>query len=479
MLRALTVRGPRYQIARKYIGKRIHQNKLTDCKNVASSFVGCTATNMRLTSTSAAPRRATPHLDSIKARGLYNKDVMKHLKTYSVRELTITNDGKLLKIHWEDNHISQFHTCWLRHNCHCPECRLDYNGMITVNFDSLDLDQLRIVGASMEGDDVLLVRWQDGATQHEGPLLAAWLRQNCYSEQADKNRRSRIAMTFSRDKTIPEVGYEDVIGSERGLYRWLSHLSERGVCLVTNVPKQTGMVQQVAQLIAPIQHTVYGETFDVVSTPKPVNAAYSPVKLDLHMDQVHYESPPGLQFLHCVEFDPDIVGGDNTFADIHEIAHKLREERPEFFNTLSRVPVTFQTVHYSRDYPVHLRIQRPIISLNHLNEIVAVFWHPLLVGPLQVHPNDVEPFYKAYKHFFSLINSYQSIYRIRMVAGDLISFNNRRVLHGRASYSNQKGTRHLQGTYVEISEFQSRLQVLHNKLGDGRPATRCGSLDWQ
>ena len=41
--------------------------------------------------------------------------------------------------------------------------------------------------------------------------------------------------------------------------------------------------------------------FDVVSDPKPINVAYSNVKLGFHMDLIYYESAPGLQFLHALK----------------------------------------------------------------------------------------------------------------------------------------------------------------------------------
>lgn len=41
------------------------------------------------------------------------------------------------------------------------------------------------------------------------------------------------------------------------------------------------------------QPTIYGTTFDVVATPKPINIAYSTAPLELHQDLVYYESPPG------------------------------------------------------------------------------------------------------------------------------------------------------------------------------------------
>ncbi len=75
-----------------------------------------------------------------------------------------------------------------------------------------------------------------------------------------------------------------------------------GIVLLKNVPTELGMVGEVAKLIAPIQTTIYGDIFNVISTPKPINIAYSSEELGWHMDLMYYESPPGLQYLHCIRY---------------------------------------------------------------------------------------------------------------------------------------------------------------------------------
>ena len=49
-----------------------------------------------------------------------------------------------------------------------------------------------------------------------------------------------------------------------------------------------------------------------------------------------------------------------------------------------------------------------------------------------------------------------------MGAGDLFSFNNRRVLHGRKAFDMNSGNRHLQGYYIDRDEIESRLNFLNN-----------------
>lgn len=54
------------------------------------------------------------------------------------------------------------------------------------------------------------------------------------------------------------------------------------------------------------------QVVDVISKEKPTNIAHTPAELPFHMDDCYYESPPGLQFLHCIRYDRI----DNYFCKI-------------------------------------------------------------------------------------------------------------------------------------------------------------------
>jgi gamma-butyrobetaine dioxygenase len=47
-----------------------------------------------------------------------------------------------------------------------------------------------------------------------------------------------------------------------------------------------------------------------------------------------------------------------------------------------------------------------------------------------------------------------------MEPGDIFSFNNRRVLHGRTAFDPNSGHRHLQGYYMDRDEIIGRLNYL-------------------
>ena len=48
--------------------------------------------------------------------------------------------------------------------------------------------------------------------------------------------------------------------------------------------------------------------------------------------------------------------------------------------------------------------------------------------------------------------------------GDLMMFDNRRLLHGRTGYDPQEGLRHLQGCYIDIDSIRSLYRVLSRSV---------------
>lgn len=64
------------------------------------------------------------------------------------------------------------------------------------------------------------------------------------------------------------------------------------------------------------------------SEEDPVNIAFTDMELDFHMDLVYYESPPGLQMLHCVRlaiFCVTVTAEVDTIvtAEVKSYSHKI------------------------------------------------------------------------------------------------------------------------------------------------------------
>lgn len=399
--------------------------------------------------------------------------------TYSVTEVKTLSSGDGLEIQWKDGHKSIFHNSWLRFSCQCGNCKQGHSGQRIFKISSLP-DPIKIsyfsVSENSESPQSSKLSLEFEG-DHQGEISLKWLRENCYSQSARRLQSTkRLTKPHTGNSILPEVEYNDIINSREGLWKMLSQLSDSGMSLVKNVPVDNEEnVLHVARRIGPVQETIYGVLFDVLSTPDPINIAYSNVELGFHMDLMYYESPPGLQFLHCWKFDPQVEGGESTFLDSFHVAEELRTRHPDDFESLVRIPATFQKIHFGRDYPVKLVYKRPHIVLNSEKEIVAVVWSPAFEGPLLVPEEDVEPYFKAYRTFTKMLNDSPIQKSLKMAPGDLVCFNNRRILHGRKSFNLNGGVRHLKGCYVNIDEFRNTFQVMSELISSGEPCKRVGN----
>ena len=47
-------------------------------------------------------------------------------------------------------------------------------------------------------------------------------------------------------------------------------------------------------------------------------------------------------------FDQNVIGGESFYVDMHEMGQKFRDEMPDLFDILAKVPVDIQTINYGR-----------------------------------------------------------------------------------------------------------------------------------
>jgi Taurine catabolism dioxygenase TauD, TfdA family/Gamma-butyrobetaine hydroxylase-like, N-terminal len=298
--------------------------------------------------------------------------VVSCLRRPSNRAAIAAEDDKILS-HTTTSSF-RFHATWLRHNCRCPACVQKSSGQKLIRpslmAPSYLIEAVEVqpaangVDASSTSDgDIVRIRWRGDEAAHVSEYPVSYLVAN-----APKSRHCRDAESIPKNfiatgRPLPSIDYAELTtvgmeAAEEAVLRWLRLINEYGLCLVRNVPPVDGQVQRVAELICPIQTTIYGDRWDVKSDPQPINVAYSDVELDFHMDLAYYESPPGIQFLHCVRFDECVAGGESLFVDAFHAAMSMRIENPDGFRTLTRIPATFQKIHFDRKRPVSMRSVR-------------------------------------------------------------------------------------------------------------------------
>ena len=181
------------------------------------------------------------------------------------------------------------------------------------------------------------------------------------------------------------------------------------------------------------------------------------------------QSPPGLQFLHCLK--NDATGGTSLFMDSFKAVEVMAKKYPEELRTLKTTPLAFE---YKNDNK-HFYYLRPTVEVLDINVDYLVSYAPMFQGQIPYHDNKlVSRFYEALKRFEIVIRENSYIHKTRMNPGDLVIFANRRVLHGREQFDATSGDRHLKGTYVSLDEFRDKVRrfVPHVEMGrlkvDGR-----------
>lgn len=393
-------------------------------------------------------------------------------------------------VHWADGEESKFHQCWLRDCCQSDLSVDQHSKQKKVTsrraFAPAHGDHEKAVDVSTTSDGGLCIRWADG---HVSEYTGDWLRQYDYSSRAKKLRKDhhrRITQYWPcdasrqedwRQRMLHSFDYRAVcVGGRADAWPWVERLGSTGLSFLSGIPRDDESVVHVANVLGGIHPTMYGHTFDVISENQPTNLAYTSVELPMHMDLMYYESPPGLQILHCLE--ADVEGGANMFVDGFKVAQDFKEQHPHWFDILCNVPMTFHKPPIEGG--VHnMYYKRPLIQLDQEGNVGRLHHSPPWEGPPDCDASLVEALYEARAAFERLVCDEKYHVEKRLSPGEAVVFNNHRVLHYRQKFG--PGRRHLRGTYVLMDHFAQTWRVL-NDVKDTPPEVRaivpigCGGM---
>jgi gamma-butyrobetaine dioxygenase len=247
--------------------------------------------------------------------------------------------------------------------------------------------------------------------------------------------------------------------SDAVLYRALKDFIERGFLLVHETPTLPDSILQVAQRFGHVRTTNFGSFFEVYSRPDSTDLAYRPVALGPHTDNPYRTPVPGIQILQCLQNETS--GGLSTLVDSLAVAEQVRREDPEGFALLSRIPVRFEY----RDATTQLVSVKPMIELDGQGQMTGVHYSPRLDDIPLMSQEDTRRYHIARKRLGLLFEDPKYELRIRLNAGEMMMFDNNRVLHGRTSFDPAEGHRQLQGCYVDRDGPRSTYRVLQRTYG--------------
>ena len=315
-----------------------------------------------------------------------------------------------------------------------------------------------VVGLDNKDNPTLDIQWEDGVcTTHsraglyqvaEHFLATEWSRL-AWSEPA---LPSGITMWADAPPEPAKLAVEDLLNDDDALAAGLATLNGYGYLVLDGDKGSKDTAIRFAQRMGYVRHTIFGGIWDLAADlTEHSDTAYTDIFLGCHTDATYSNDAPGYQYFVCVQ--PATQGGESLLLDGFAIAAELAESEPHFYRDLASIPVIGRYI----EPGVHLEAERPVFRSGPRGVLSQVSFNNYDRAPFLL-PSELEPrFYAAYTRFAELANDPKRRIEVSLSEGDILVFNNWRVLHGRNSFV---GPRHYVGAYLNHEDIESKKRIL-------------------
>ena len=354
-----------------------------------------------------------------------------------------------LHVTWDDGVESWYPWLWLRDHAHDAATIHPVTQQRQLDTASLPPD-LRATSAEAD-DGMARLTWPGDAEVSEVPVE--------FLRRFRTPQTARIAASphpvlwdAAAIADLPvHVEFGSVMDGNDGLRQWLTTVATYGFAVVTGTPATATATEALIRHIGYVRETIFGGFWEFTADLSRADLAYTNVYLSAHTDGTYCHDAPGLQMLHCLNFDG--TGGESTLVDGFKIAEVLRSTESELFDVLSTVAIPGQ---YIGD-GAHLMSARPVFRHDHSGALVQVSYNNSDRAPFLLTPAEMARLYDALRAFDRLANSESMQWSHVLRPGEALLFDNWRALHGRHAYT---GKRTLCGAYLNHEDFESRLRLL-------------------
>ena len=357
----------------------------------------------------------------------------------------VDHDEQWLEVVYTDGTTGRFFGSWLRDNVMSGRHR--EGGQRT--FDLNTLPKVKIASVTRQLHGVAVTFAPEGVTE---TFEESWLR----GEGLTAASPAKPSLWgHERQSCLAFSDLDALVGDPAQLRDWLVGVRDLGFGLVENVPTTPGSIVGVVDLFGYVRETNYGRVFDVKIEPDPANLAFTSQRIGMHTDNPYRDPVPGLQLLHCLVNESG--GGVNQLCDGFAVADLIRRDHPEAFDLLARFRVRFRFVESgSADLSSYV----PLIDLDASGEVVGIRYNSRSAQPFDMDSGLLADYYDAYRILGEALHDPAAIIEFRLEAGQLMVFDNQRILHGRSE--DDHGRRHLQGCYADKDAVRSRIRVLED-----------------
>ncbi|KAL3902788.1 MAG: hypothetical protein SGILL_010696, partial [Bacillariaceae sp.] len=381
--------------------------------------------------------------------------------------------------------IQETHPLWLRERCledfHVdPETRQPKKNL---HEEREDISIVQVDATDQEGVAGFQVKFSDEKTCFfETNKILAEIQNEKTFLQTDEWQFPPAIYWDSSIIAPSTFEHTDIVAESDDQRKFLSTLISTGIAIVKHVPRVEGECARFGGRFSSVRETEWGRNFNVRSTPDTGNGsqrkdlAYTSQAIGLHVDSTYrVDAPPSIQLLHALEHcsGPDCFV-HNIFVDGLRVAADLCQSNREYFNILASTPLRWEN--NGGDDTSMLYRYAPMIELEGGATVApSVDCPPVSAISFSAKsggyaPNlakeQLDTFYKAKRAFSSMLHNDKYTIRLQMNPGDLVMFDNRRVLHSRSKVADSDGDRWLQGCYLNRDGIHYNYEKLRRKFAN-------------
>jgi len=355
-----------------------------------------------------------------------------------------------LQVIWSDNSDSLFPFIWLRDTDPLGFHPQTHERLFDLT--SIDIDiKPHCVSLTDQGVEL---QWPN---EQQSSVFSLEHLAN-YAAQCKLQDPAQVTYQSWQQDFSPQVFDSKECQNPADLQRLFLCLKKHGLVIISGLEGTHGG-EQFGDLVGFKRETNFGVMFEVINKADPNNLAYTAVELPLHTDLSNQQSPPGYQFLHCIENGAQ--GGESVLADGFAISEELKRSAPQDFERLCRGEMPFRF----HDTQCDIRFSHPLISEQD-GKISCFIFNAHLADSYPLAANDCIAYYRAYQRLMVEIRKEKYAKTLKLKAGEMIIFDNKRVLHGRNSFDPATGNRHLRGFYIDHGEVDSKIRLLSRSISN-------------
>ncbi|WP_404925206.1 TauD/TfdA family dioxygenase [Mesorhizobium sp. ORM16] len=366
----------------------------------------------------------------------------------------IRAEGARIAVELVGGRTARLSTRWLRLACECEACGDTASGKrwltpadisTAIHAESFD--------ASTPGQVTAI--WQDGhVSRYDAAFLAS------HTDDAGAARFEPQLWDGGLAARLGRFAFDAVVGDDEALFQSLRALRDHGIAMLTGVPAEKEATARVAGRYGPIRETSYGKVFDLISRPDARVAGETARAQIPHTDEPFRYAPPGFIFFHAIRTGAG-TGGTSLTVDGFHVAELMRTGTPELFDLLTRRGVTFHREHAGE---VFFSAEAHVISLDAVGQVTGIRYNDRCLAPQQAPETEIDSLIEALAELTRLICDPQNQFQHQLQPGEVLVFDNQRVLHGRTAFDPTLAVRHLRSCNIDRDGVHSAFRTLARRF---------------